>query len=214
MNEERKGAIEAESLLESLGIDELPVRPIDVAKALDDDSFSLVFEFQPFESESILGKAIGNDSAAVVYVNSNIPDERRKNFTAAHELGHVCMHIIPSISSEFECGEKEITNPYYDPIERQANGFATGLLMPESCIRNLVDCDLNWRNVQTVSGVCATSLEATVRRLFSLSMDPAAFIIHKDGKFVRFVPSDSFSAFIKRESLSSWQVHIPANVNT
>lgn len=134
MVEEQKGIAEAEQILEELEFDLLPIIPSEVVSAISFDHFNVMLEVHEFPSEKILGKAQGNDSAALIYINKNIPDQRRLNFTAAHEIGHVCMHIMPQKKMLFECGSKELSNPFNDPIERQANGLASlqGCSCPKS----------------------------------------------------------------------------------
>lgn len=201
MIEERKGAAEAEELLETLGFDALPIIPAKVAEAINCDSFKLVLEEQEFASDKILGKALGNDSGALIYVNANIPDSRRLNFTAAHEIGHVCMHIMSQKKMSFECGSKEINNPFNDPIEKEANGFASGLLMPRRLISRHSDGEISWSNLHQVSEICDASLEATYRRITDLEGIPSALIIHRNGTFRRFVASN-FDFYIDRSPLS------------
>jgi len=205
MIEEQKGATEAENLLEDLGFDALPIFPIDIVSAINCNDFSVTMEEQYFDSDKILGKAVGNDKGALIYINANITDPGRSKFTAAHEVGHVSMHIIPQLKMSFECGKKEISNPYDDPIERQANGFASGLLMPKTLIRKHSDCEINWKNIQTISELCGASLEATYRRFSFLEKVPNAMVIHQHGKFKRFVASENFDFFIDQSSLSSYQ---------
>jgi hypothetical protein len=204
--EEQKGSTEAENTLEDLGFDTLPISPETVCNEINDDNFKLVLEHKPFNSDAILGKAIGNEKGALIYVNSNIPDKGRLNYTAAHEVGHACMHIMPSITQQsFNCGRKELTDQFNDPIEKEANGFASGLLMPKQLIKPLTDGDINWFNVNAIKDNCLTSLEASFRRMISIYKDPAAMVIHKSGQFYRFVSSKSFEPFINRSPLSSEQ---------
>lgn len=213
MIEEQRGATEAEEILESLGFDCLPIIPETVANRISDNSFQLVLEPQPFESDRILGKAIGNVRGALIYINNNIPDRGRYNFTAAHELGHVCMHIMTGIHSSFECGSKEFSNPHNDPKEKEANGFAAGLLMPKNLISALTDGELNWSNLQLISSKCATSLEATYRRFNMLDRTPSALLIHRNGNFRRFVPSRNFYFYIENSPLSPEQKNNCVNIN-
>ncbi|MGB0206122.1 MAG: ImmA/IrrE family metallo-endopeptidase [Neptuniibacter sp.] len=169
MNEERQGAEEAEGLLESLvGFDSLPIKPEEVAEELNDKNFELIYEKQPFNSEKLLGKAIGNTRKAIIYINQNIEDRGRSNFTAAHEIGHVCLHIMPGDYEEFSCGTQQLYNPYNDPVEKQANGFASGLLMPRVLLKEISDGDINWQNIDRIKKTCLASYEATFRRMISL----------------------------------------------
>lgn len=198
----QKGIAEAESLLEDLGYDTLPVRPFDVARSIHSDDFKLSMELQCFDSDKILGRAEGNIKGALIYINSNIPDPGRLNFTAAHELGHVCMHIMPMLKSSFECGTQELSNQFNDPIEQEANGFASGLLLPQPLISKLTDGEVTWSNIDVVSRACEASLEATYRKMAYSDKSPSALIIHRHGKFVRFVNMNGFSYFIDRSPLT------------
>ncbi|MDO8962326.1 MAG: ImmA/IrrE family metallo-endopeptidase [Methylophilus sp.] len=205
MLEVQKGLIEAENILEELGFDQLPINPFDVVDAISTPNFKVIMETHDFSSLEILGKAQGNDSAALIYINKNIPDKGRSNFTAAHEVGHVCMHIMPQKKLLFECGNNELSNSFNDPIELQANGFASGLLMPKNLIKPLSNSDLNWVEIQKISNACSTSLEATFRRLLLMIKEPYALVIHQNGKFQRYVPSENFNFYIQKYPLSSAQ---------
>lgn len=205
MNEEQEGGVVAESLLETLGMDTLPINPEEVVQSVNCSAFRLVLEEHSF-SDGVLGKAIGSRDAAVIYVNRNIPNRGRYNFTAAHEIGHVCMHISYGKKSEFNCGDRELSSssPHDDPLEKQANGFASGLLMPRALIKSITDGEFTWANIQVITEKCVSSLEASYRRLSKLSRTPSAMIIHKNNGayFSRFITSDNFDFFIKREPLS------------
>lgn len=205
MLEEQKGAHEAENLLEELGFESLPINPFDVANNIDCDGFRLVMEYQDFQSDSILGKAEGNSKGALIYINSRIPDAGRSNFTASHEIGHVCMHIIPGKKYGFECGARQLSSSFDDPVEKEANGFASGLLMPKSLVQKATNGDLDWKTIYSISSLCNSSLEATYRRLSYLSKVPNALVIHQDGKFKRFVVSENFNFFLNRTPLTNDQ---------
>ena len=65
-----------------------------------------------------------------IMINKNINNEGRKNFTISHELGHYFLNhplksgnLIDKVINE-ECSSKE-------PMEYEADYFATCLLMPE-----------------------------------------------------------------------------------
>ena len=202
MLEEQKGAQAAEELLEDIGFDVLPIVPNEVATSIDSESFRVVLEEHSFDSDKILGKAVGNNKSALIYVNANIRDKRRLNFTSAHEIGHVCMHIMEQKKMSFECGAKELYNPYNDPVEKEANGFASGLLMPKRLILPNYNGDVTWQNCHHLSKLCDASLEAVYRRISHLDNSPTALIIHKNSRFQRFVLSSNFDFFIERSPLS------------
>jgi len=212
MIEEQKGAAVAESLLEDLGFETLPIIPAEVVKSISTEDFKVEMESKYFESDKILGKAMGDNQVALIYLNSNIPDPRRINFTAAHEIGHVCMHIMEQRKMSFECGTKELTNPFNDPIEKEANGFASGLLLPQYLISKITDGEINWENIEKTSNSCNSSLEATYRRMSFLDKSPSALVIHKNGDFRRFVPSNNFDFYIERSHLSFEQKELCVDV--
>ncbi|HCG8411079.1 TPA: ImmA/IrrE family metallo-endopeptidase [Vibrio parahaemolyticus] len=204
--EEQRGATEAESLLDDLGFTQLPIKVEEFIGSVSDSSFPIDITFHPFSSEQFLGKAIGNDEGAGIIINSNIPDSRRINFTSAHEAGHVCMHIMQDPSKAFSCGSKDLADYYNDPCERQANGFASGLLMPKRLVKPLTDGDVNWQNIKYISDRCDTSLEAVFRRLSWLEKAPVAMVIHQNKQFKRFVSTKNFDFHIERTNLTSTQI--------
>jgi Zn-dependent peptidase ImmA (M78 family) len=92
------------------------------------------------DDENLDGFLYVASSTGVVFVNS---DERnpvsRRRFTAAHELGHFLLHrdrmtggrwIGDTRETIREAGDAETVE-----MERQANRFAAGLLMPEAVCR-------------------------------------------------------------------------------
>ena len=211
--EEQKGAAEAESLLEDLGFDQLPIKVDQFINSVSDESFPVSMELHAFSSDQFLGKAAGNDKGAAIIINSNIPDPRRLNFTAAHEAGHVCMHLMRGSAQNFECGSSELGDYFNNPLERQANGFASGLLMPSRLVKLLTDGDVNWHNIKHISDRCDTSLEAVFRRLSWLEKAPVALVIHQNKQFKRFVPTKHFDFYIQKNNLSSEQIASCTNVS-
>lgn len=205
MIREANGLAEAESLLEELGVDRLPIVPSEIVDSINCPDYRVVIEYKSFDSEQFLGKAEGNERAALIYINSNIPDQGRLNFTAAHEIGHVCMHIMTIKQLNFECGSRELSNPNNAPLEQEANGFASGLLLPRQLVTKLTNGDLNWKNIKYIAESCKASLEATYRRLMLLENKPFALVIHKDGKYKRFKATENFGFFIAQSPLSSEQ---------
>ncbi|MBF0596904.1 helix-turn-helix domain-containing protein [Faecalibacter rhinopitheci] len=65
---------------------------------------------------------IGNNGVPIMIINKKIPDSR-KSFTIAHELGHIIMHFKYGIITEDR------------DVEKEANEFASNLLMPNEDIK-------------------------------------------------------------------------------
>ena len=78
----------------------------------------------------------GNNGQSYIMTNAAISNDGRRNFTIAHELGHYALEhhlhsgiLICSNDGIMEEGSAALA------IEREANHFATCLLMPEEKIR-------------------------------------------------------------------------------
>lgn len=75
-----------------------------------------------------------NNGQAYIMVNDNFPNDGRRNFTIAHELGHYFLYHELKIGQCFDADILE-DGTAVDEIEREANYFASCLLMPESKIK-------------------------------------------------------------------------------
>lgn len=190
----------AEELVFDLGLT-LPIVPSDVCRELNSTSFHVTYQEKYLNSKKFCGISIGDRTGAEILVNAAIDNRGRKNFTAAHEIGHVLLHIQSGLQSQFECTNDDIYGGNGDNnrvYEKEANEFASSLLMPKSLIgKSISRNDLSWQLVQTIGRDCKTSLEATARRIVRLSKDPCALVIHKNGQMWTPIKASSFSPFIE-----------------
>ena len=78
----------------------------------------------------------GNNNQVYIMINKNIDNLGRKNFTIAHELGHYFLRHQLHQNSVF-CNSDDIVEEGHqqNPIEREANYFASCFLMPEERIK-------------------------------------------------------------------------------
>lgn len=78
-----------------------------------------------------------NKGQNYIMVNAAIDNSGRRNFTIAHELGHYFLAHKLKDNKGF-CNNNDIQEEgsAKDPIEREANCFASYLLMPETKIKN------------------------------------------------------------------------------
>ena len=78
----------------------------------------------------------GNNGQSYIMTNAAISNDGRRNFTIAHELGHYALEHYLHSGSLF-CSNDGIMEEGNAAlaIEREANHFATCLLMPEEKIR-------------------------------------------------------------------------------
>ena len=94
------------------------------------------FKEKPVENADFLGALIfGANNQPYIFIQENINNPGRKNFTIAHELGHFFLnHKLHS--RQFLCQENQIVeeNDVSDSIEQEANYFASCFLMPKQKI--------------------------------------------------------------------------------
>lgn len=111
-----------------------------VYKVFNDIMSSEKIKFReiPSVSDKFVGALTkGNNDQVYIIINKNIDNIGRKHFTIAHELGHYFLQHQLHQNSIF-CNNKDILEQGHqsNPIEREANYFASCLLMPDVKVRN------------------------------------------------------------------------------
>jgi Zn-dependent peptidase ImmA (M78 family) len=123
---------DALSLRKLLGAD--GYSPIDIlSMAATNSELSLVF--YPF-SENVSGICIKNNDVKLIAINSKMSDGRQR-FTIAHELYHLYFHRD---IERFFCNMD--MNFSKDPIEREADQFASYFIAPYEALRDFITLKL------------------------------------------------------------------------
>ncbi|MGB7529236.1 ImmA/IrrE family metallo-endopeptidase [Sphingobacterium cellulitidis] len=109
-------------------------------KVFNDIMFSEGIKYReiPSVSDDFVGALTkGNNNQVYIMINKNIDNHGRRNFTIAHELGHYFLQHQLHQNSIF-CNNNDIIEEGHqsNPIEREANYFASCFLMPEEKVRN------------------------------------------------------------------------------
>lgn len=220
-----KAATEAEQLLDDLGLTEVPVIPAKVCVAMSSSSFRVTYEEKSMTTDNFHGISMGDAQGAAILINADIPNRHRKRFTAAHEIGHVHLHIQTNIQSQFKCTSKDILAGEHsnDVYEKEANTFASSLLMPASAIMSLVHrTDLTWRLVEKIASLCDVSLEAAARRAVTLSKDSCSLIVHdrdtmwnpiKSQKFSTYIPTQPFPSHLETQPYGSTESSLTDDID-
>ena len=102
------------NILTNIGISALPLDFSELEKKL--------------KKGHILGLVLKDDKNAVIYY-SNKDSSNRQRFTIAHELGHICKHLVPD-SSDYPYIDWRIEEESSNHKEMEANIFAGELLIP------------------------------------------------------------------------------------
>ena len=148
--------------------------PIDAEK-LAENYFDLDFDWIPFDDVNIMAAlAVAHKK---IYMNERYASELAanvglRNFTVAHELGHWVLHrhlaserLIDVDGEVFICRE---VGKFGRDIEREADKFATYLLMPEKFVRAefaQINPPFTWRDVYFMAEKFRVSATAMKIRL-------------------------------------------------
>ncbi|SDD22213.1 protein of unknown function [Aquimonas voraii] len=121
----------------------------------------------------------------ILYKQHATPE--RSRFTVAHELGHFVLHR--ALQNRFECDNRGVTSGQFDGrnIEREANEFASNLLMPLDLLRRFLG-DQRKVTLHLLSDIARTfevSFEALCLR-FIEATDQRAILIHWDQGFLKY----------------------------
>lgn len=119
----------------------------------------------------------------------------RKNFTIAHELGHLTLEHL-SKGKKIECNEVGLSN---SERERDADLFASNLLMPEKWVKEVLDDGINgMESINRISDMFQVSRTAAGRRLVETSSVRCAVIMSENGNIKWGVASRNIGGWIKR----------------
>lgn len=121
------------------------------------------------------GRLIRTRNFGIINVGDDAYRTNKWRFVIAHEIGHFIRH--PKIDSFDACTRGDLSNYTGTGREREANDFASELLMPEVLFRKA--CDRNrpsLRDVSELAEAFRTSLTATALRFVLYSPEPCAVV--------------------------------------
>jgi len=111
------------------------------------------------ENENFLGAFLKQPNRQFyIFVNRNIDNTGRKNFTLAHELGHFALqHYLHTAS--FFCAEIKEEGDVNSEQEKEANYFANCFLLPKGKIKKNFIGKLQWQTKDFSSEFLKVSLQ-------------------------------------------------------
>jgi hypothetical protein len=187
---------EANSLLEELGIKGLPIVPEQICRRL-----GIHYNEDPLKD--LDGALILNPKAGIgiICVNNLVAEQGRKNFTAAHELGHWCMDSFEKNAFLCPRGVIESFKPTIKPMELRANEFAAEFLMPQFLYQPLVDArSPGWNEIKDLADLCQTTLTATAIRFVALTEEACCLVVSHEGRIAWFRKSREFRPYIPMDN--------------
>lgn len=136
------------------------------------------------DTTSCAARVVRGKKASVIAVQRG-SNEGRKRFSIAHEIGHIALH--PAINQVALCSNADIFKySKARPQEREANIFATELLMPESFFGPLCEeNDPTLGLITEASDEFKVSIMAAARRVMELTPEPCAIVI-SEGQTIKW----------------------------
>ena len=133
--------------------------------------------------EGVSGMLIRSGEKYCILYATYLGNSGFENFSIAHELGHFFLEGHPEQIFQNSNIHKSVANFTSDnEIERQADIFAAGLLMPENLFRDkLTEYEKGMSCIDAMSRLCNTSLTATAIRYAELTEDKVIVIVSTNG---------------------------------
>lgn len=148
------------------------------------------------ELQGCEARLVRKGGMGIISVNETIPEEGRKRFAIAHEIGHFILHTGTQL---ILCDEEDM-HVWRESKHREmeANEFAASLLMPhEIFIRFIKTGQPTFDVISDVAKEFRTTLTATALRYVDFSKEPCALVVSKDGFIKWYRKSDSFDFHVK-----------------
>lgn len=172
---EQEAENEAESLIKRLKIAKLPVCPFTIAEGED-----IIVEPKDSDEPGVSGFLMRVGNVFGIQYASHIKNDGFIRFSVGHELGHYFLpghpeQLFPNGDGVHASRSGFISSDQY---ERQADCFATALLMPKSFfVPALRIAGEGFAAIQSLAGTCRTSITATAIRFAQFAEDPVAIIV-------------------------------------
>ena len=170
----------AELWLKQNGLSALPVDPHEIASRLDIE-VRAKGDAEPGVSGMLLRHG---DTFGILYA-THIPSLGFQRFSIGHELGHYLLEGHPEILFPQGDGIHQsqagfVSNNFH---EREADHFASGLLMPDGPFRAALRRGSEGLDgIEQMADKCVTSITATAIRYVKKTTVPAAIVVSSDGK--------------------------------
>jgi Zn-dependent peptidase ImmA (M78 family) len=128
------------------------------------------------------GRILMNKNSGIISVNSKISYDPKKRFVISHEIGHFQMH--KGLSKLYSDTDETLRDWYSKGIqEKQANDFASELLMPTKIYKSKIDNKrLTVDLIASTAEFFGTSLLATFLRYVNLGSYPCMVVYMDDRK--------------------------------
>ena len=173
----------AEKVIADCGFVSLPICPFEIAKRS-----SIHVEQKTSNNPGVSGFLIRVGNSFGIGYASHIQNDGFIRFTVAHELGHYFLPGHPERLFPNGDGIHQSCSGYisHDPLERQADCFASALLMPKKLFSKAADkAGSGFNAIEKLARECKTSITSTAIR-YSIFTDGAVAVIISTGKQIDY----------------------------
>lgn len=148
------------------------------------------------ELQGCEARLVRKGDIGIISVNSLIPEEGRKRFAIAHEIGHFMLHTGTQL---ILCSEDDMhVWKESKAQEMEANEFAASLLMPHEIFIKFINIGQPTLDmISEIAKTFRTTLTATALRYIGISKEPCALVVSKEGFIKWYKKSDSFNFHVK-----------------
>lgn len=169
----------AQGIVEECGFTSFPICPFEIARRHD-----IHVEAKQSSKPGVSGFLMRVGSSFGIRYAQHIQNEGFIRFTVAHELGHYFLPGHPEKLFPRGNGLHESKSGFIsgDPLERQADYFASALLMPVHQFREAVDgAGGGFAAIEKLAKLCKTSITATAIRYTYFTDEAVAVIVSSGG---------------------------------
>lgn len=154
---------------------------LEVTKRRFEDPVGLVVPHGVSGIDGMLSKRVKKGDWCISY-DESVTVRGRINFTLAHELGHYFCHR--QRQAEFRCGQGATLDYYGDAsrkLEKEANTFASFLLMPATDFRQQIDGQtISLELLGAIADRYQTSFTATALKWLEITPEAAMLVVARD----------------------------------
>lgn len=179
----------AQKIVEECGFTSFPICPFDIARRHE-----IHVEAKQSSKPGVSGFLMRVGDVFGIRYAQHIQNDGFIRFTIAHELGHYFLPGHPDKLFPRGDGLHESRSGFIsgDPLERQADYFASALLMPAHQFREAVDyAGSGFSAIEKLATECRTSLTATAIRYTTFTDDAVAVIVSSGERIDYCFMSDS-----------------------
>lgn len=174
-----KAEAAAGAALKKHSLASLPICPFKIAEAEE-----IIVQAKESKEPGISGFLMRVGQVFGIQYASHIDNEGFIRFTVAHELGHYFLEGHPEYLFPRGDGVHRSRSGFVssDPYEREADFFATALLMPPELFQTaLSSAGSGFEAIKQVRWTCKTSITSTAIRFSRFTDDPVAIIVSSGG---------------------------------